>query len=204
MPPSKRPVPPPDYTEGMPPGFAGSFLLFLGAAALKFGSFMLFYAIFSKTLGLMPGMFLCDLPGPGAVFCELAPDMALGDLLAMMVALFSTLTPIVIWNAAIEHDALRDPGAWLADPANKVWAIICGSIYALILLLETVNLFTLIASELAPGPFEIPGQNSPLMNLLAENMILAVFVALMISVINAALAFIAVKSAHTLKRAVRS
>lgn len=204
MPPNKRQLPPPDYTEGMPPGFVWSLLLFIGAVALKFGSFMLFYAIFSKTLGLMPGMFLCDLPGPGAIFCEVAPDMALGDLLAMMVALFSTLTPIVIWNAAIEHDALRDPGAWLADPANKVWAIICGAIYGLIVLLETVNLFTLVASELAPGPFTTPVQNSPLMNLLAENMILAVFVSLMISVINAALAFIAVNSAHTLKRAIRS
>ena len=204
MPPTKRQLSPPDPSEGAPPGFAGSFVLLMGAGALKFGSFMLFYAIFSKTLGLMPGQYLCDLPGPGAIFCELAPDMALGDLLAMMVALFSTLTPIVIWNAAIEHDALRDPGAWLADPANKVWAIICGSVYGLIVILETVNLFTLVASELAPGPFTTPVQNSPLMNLLAENMILAVFVSLMIAVINAALAFIAVKAAHNLKHAVRS
>ena len=203
MRPSKRAVPRTEF-PGEPSSPVASFLGFLGAAGLELAMLMLFYGTYSETMGMMSDVYLCDLPGAGAVFCQIDDEMTVSHLLAFLLAVFSIVVPLVIWSEIIDQQIFDDPGAWLASPANKVWTIIAAAVYGLVFLLETVNLYTLIARESAAGPFGMAGDANPLMEFLAANQGLGIFVAVMIAVVNAVLAFIAVRAVRNLKHAVRS
>lgn len=196
----------PSYDEDEEPiAFVGALIGLAVTGLLELLMLLLFYGTYNETLGLMPGLYLCDLPGAGAIACQLTPDMTVSNLLAFLLAVFSIAVPIVIWGAVLEQRILQETGAWLDSPGNRVWLVLGILVYALVFALETVNLYTLIAQHSSgPGVFATTQEPNAMMDMLSQNKALGVFVAAMIAVVNAVLAFIAVRSARNLKRAIRS
>lgn len=192
--------------DGPPPSVFMAAIYFLGAGMLELAMLLLFYGTYNETLGLMPGLYLCDLAALGALVCNTAPDMTVSNLLALLLAVFSVAVPIVIWNAVLDSDVLEDPGAWFDNPANKVWFVLGALVYFLVFMLETVNLYTLIAqhADNHSGVLITAQDPNPMMEALRDNKALGVFIAALIAVVNVVLAFIAVRSARTLKEAIRS
>jgi hypothetical protein len=179
-----------------------TFFWFLAALVLELAMLTLFYATYSETMGMMSDVYLCDLPGAGMFFCEFDDEMTVSHLLSFLLAVFSIIVPIAIWSQVLGQKIFDDLGGWLSNPANRVWTIIALAVYGLVFLLETVNLYMLIARASVQGPFALPGAASPMTTLLAQNKGLGVFVAVMIATVNAVLAFVAVSAARNVKRAI--
>ena len=184
-------VPGPD---GLPPNpfdpKAIAFVCF--ALALELAMLITMYGVYAETMGDVSGHFLCELPLMGRVFCIIDEDMSVSHLLALLLAVFSIGVPIAIWSFIIEHKIHEDPQVWIAQPTNKVYAIIAGILYGLVLLLEIVNLYTLIAQESAGGFGLASGTASALTQFLAENHGLGIFVAVLFAVVNTVIALMTV------------
>jgi len=143
---------------------------------------------------------LSDLPVVGGLFELIDEDATVSHLLAFLLAVFSVAVPIMIWNVVLTEGVHLDPRQWLAHPMNRVKAVLAGVVYGAVVLLEVVNLYTLIAQDTAQGPFNTNAPADALMALLSENQVLGVFVALLIALVNTVLALITVRTAHAMKR----
>jgi len=172
---------------------------FAGAMVLEFGMFMLFFGVFTETMGLASGQFLSELPGIGRLFEIIDPDATVSHLLAFLLAVFSVAVPLMIWNVVLAERIHDDPQGWLAQPMNRVKAILAGVVYGAVVLLEVVNLYTLIAKETSAGPFASAAPSSGLTAFLADNQALGIFVALLIALVNTVLALITVRAARGMK-----
>ncbi len=157
------------------------------------------FGTYAETMGMLSDVYLCDLPLMGAPFCALDEEMTVSHLLALLLAIFSIAVPIAIWNEMFRQNIFDDPQGWIAKPANRIYAAIALSVYALVVLLEVVNLYTLIAQQSTGGPF-ITHDQPPLMAFLAQNQGLGVFVAGLVAVVNTVLAFLTVRAARSLKQ----
>ncbi|CTQ55627.1 hypothetical protein LP7551_04170 [Roseibium album] len=186
---------PPFLPSGSPiPAAIGLF----AALTIEAMMLLLLYGTYTETMGMMSDVYLCDLPGAGGVFCMIDEEMTVSHLLAFLLAVFSILVPMALWSEVLSREIYLDPKSWLSNPTNKIYAIIALALYALVFTLETVNLYTLIAQEVAEGPFKTHDAN-PLMAFLAQNQGLGVFVAGTVAIVNTVLGLLAVRAAHTLK-----
>ena len=168
--------------------------------ALEGAMLVVFIAIFTETMGLASNQYLCDLPAVGGLFCAIDEDMTAAHLLAFLLAVFSVSVPLMIWSVVLSENIHEDPRGWLASPINKVKAGVAALVYAAVVLLEVVNLYTLIAQETAPNPFGKQGQTDPLMDILSQNQGLGVFVALLIVLVNAVLALLTVCASRSIQQ----
>ncbi|MEM1149927.1 MAG: hypothetical protein AAGI03_05120 [Pseudomonadota bacterium] len=153
---------------------------------------IVFYAVYAETIGFLSDVYLSELPGIGSVFELIDRDMTVTHLLAFVLAFFSVAVPVFLWAQIYALGIHNDPGAWLSEPANKVWAVLGGGIYLLVFALEAVNLYTLIARE-ANNPLPQVDSN-PLMDALASNEPLAIGISILIAIINTVIAFMSVKA----------
>lgn len=167
-------------------------------ALLEFSMLVMLASTYAETMGLASKQYLCDLPGVGTLFCIIDEDMTVSHLLAYLLATFSVAVPIMIWSAVLDENIHEDPRGWLASPMNRVKAGVAGIVYASVIALEVVNLFTLIAQETAPGPFPGPQDQAPMMDFLAQNQGLGIFVALLIAMVNTVLALLTVRASRNL------
>ena len=158
---------------------------------------IMLFGVYSETMGMLSDVYLCDLPGVGGIFCAIDEEMTVSHLLAFLLAVFSVAIPMAIWSEVITLRIYEDPQAWLIKPTNRVFALIALGIYAIVFALETVNLYTLIARESIGGPFMTTNAN-PLMEFLAANQGLGIFVAALVAIVNTVLALLTVRAAHTL------
>lgn len=175
-------------------------------AVLMEGSMgVLFYGVFSETMGLASNIYLCDLPGIGRPFCALDENASVSHLLAFLLAVFSISVPMMIWATIIRERIDIDPRAWLARPINRMRAGLALSVYGAVVLLEVVNLYTMIAQQTVGNPFgaAVGGGHSTLTTFLAENQGLAIFVAILIAKVNVVLALITVRTSLALKSVMR-
>ena len=170
------------------------------AGLLEGAMLLLFFGVFTETMGLASEQFLSELPGIGGLFEMIDEDATVSHLLAFLLAVFSVTVPLMIWNTVLEEEVHVNFQQWLSDPVNRVKAIMAGIVYGAVVLLEVVNLYTLIAREAATGPFASAAPADALTAFLAENQALGIFVALLIALVNTVLALITVRTAHSMKR----
>ncbi|WP_143181431.1 hypothetical protein [Pseudovibrio exalbescens] len=197
MPNSRKPfhMQPPPMPGGAP---IAEIAALVGTGCLKGCMLVLLFGTYSETMGMMSNVYLCDLPGAGGIFCGIDDEMTVSHLLAFLLAVFSIAVPMAIWSEVISRGIYRDPKAWLADPTNKIYAILALGVYGLVFALETVNLYTLIARQSVGGPFQTTDTN-PMMEFLANNQGLGVFVAALVAIVNTVLGLLAVRAAYSLK-----
>jgi len=193
-------LPPEAYLPG---GGGGSprfktIAVFALAALLELSMLVLLAATYTETMGLASNQYLCDLPGAGGLFCIIDEDMSVSHLLAFLLAVFSVAVPIMIWGSVLEEGIHEDPRAWLASPMNRVKAGMAGLVYGAVVALEVVNLYTLIAQQTAPNPFGTAHDATPMMDFLAQNQGLGIFVALLIALVNTVLALLTVRASRSL------
>jgi len=194
----RPPLPPEAY---MPSGGAPRFkqiAAFALAALLELSMLVLLASTYTETMGLASNQHLCDLPGAGGLFCIIDEDMTVSHLLAFLLAVFSVAVPIMIWSAVLDENIHEDPRAWLASPMNRVKAGMAGIVYGAVIALEVINLYTLIAKESAPNPFGAANDASPMMDFLAQNQGLGIFVALLIVLVGCVLALLTVRASRSL------
>lgn len=182
--------------SGPPDPKAIAFVCF--AIALEAAMLITMYGVYAETMGGVSGHFLCELPLLGRIFCLIDEDMSVSHLLALLLAVFSIGVPIAIWSYVIENKIHLDPQAWIAQPTNKVYAFLAGALYGLVLLLEVVNLYTLIAQASVGGFGMASGTASALTQFLAENQGLGVFVAVLFAVVNTVVALMTVIAMNTI------
>ncbi|WP_172332132.1 hypothetical protein [Mangrovicoccus sp. HB161399] len=172
--------------------------VFVLVASLELSILVLLASTYTETMGLISGQYLCDLPGFGGLFCFIDEDMTVSHLLAFLLAVFSVAVPMMIWSAVLEEGIHEDPRAWLANPMNRVKAGMAGLVYAAVIALEVVNLYTLIAQQTGPNPFGDKQDASPMMDFLAQNQGLGIFVALLFALVNTVLALLTVRASRSL------
>lgn len=181
----------------------GQYLILTGLIIVELAMLTLFGTTFSETMALMGDVYLCDQPVIGALFCAIDEDMTATHLLAWLLAIFCIAVPMAIWNEVFKQNVLADPGLWLSNPTNRVYAIIFAILLVLIVALEAANIYPLVARQSIGGPFQSTDETSAIMELLANNQLLGGFVAILVAIMNTALAFLTIKIAHDIKNSMK-
>lgn len=187
----------PSPFEGVqPPSFSSIVTVFF-CIALESAMFIMFYAVYTETIGLMNETYLSELPVIGALFSAIDPDANASHIISMLLATFSVGTPVFIWSEIFRQKILDDPQEWFSHPQNQIIATFAGLVLILVIGLEVVNLYTLVVRETA-SPF--PGtQEDSVMSFLAQNKGLAIGVSAVIAVINIILALFTTRAFQSLK-----
>ncbi len=180
-----------------PPSFA-AIAAFLFCIALEGSMFVMFYAVYTETIGLMNETYLSELPIIGALFSSLDQDANASHIISILLATFSVATPLFIWAEVFRQKILDDPREWFSHPQNQIVAAIAFLVLAMVIGLEVVNLYTLVAREAAPSGFVTQDQSS-VMAFLAQNKGLAIGVSIVIAVINIILALFTTRAISSLK-----
>ncbi|MBV1952636.1 MAG: hypothetical protein KUG64_10645 [Cycloclasticus sp.] len=180
------------------PSFS-SVLTILFCITLEISMFTMFYAVYTETIGLMSDTYLNELPVIGAMFSAIDPDANASHIISMLLATFSVATPIFIWSEVFRQRILDDPQEWFSHPQNQIIAGLAGVILLLVIGLEVVNLYTLVARETMPSGFVVQTQDKGLMGYLAENKGMAIGISLVVAVINIVLALFTTRSIQNIK-----
>lgn len=171
-------------------------LLFLG---LEISMWVMFFAVYSESIGLMDETYLSDLPIIGTAFMQIDPDANASHIIAILLATFSVGTPLFIWAEIFRQKILDNPWEWISHPQNQIITCFAGLVLLMVISLEIVNLYTLIAKEALPTGFIAQNQASDLMGYLAENKGMAIAISVVIAVINIILALFTTRTFQTLK-----
>lgn len=168
--------------------------------SLELAMFVMFYAIYTETVSLMSEAYLSELPVIGGLFRLLDPDANASHIVSMLLAVFSVATPLFIWSEIHRQNILDNPQEWFSHPQNQVIASIAALVVLMVIGLEVVNLYTLVARETmaAQGGFVMQTQTG-VMTYLAQNKALAIGVSLVIAVINIVLAFFTTRTVISMK-----
>ena len=189
----------PSPFEGMsPPRFSSLFTVLI-CTALEVSMFVMFYAVYTETIGLMGDTYLSELPVIGSAFSAVDPDANASHIISMLLAIFSVATPLFIWSEVFRNNILNDPQEWLSHPQHQVCAGLAAFILCLVVGLEVVNLYTLVARESLPSGFIGTSKDSGLIGYLAQNKGMAIGVSAVIAVINLVLALFTTHAIHSLK-----
>jgi hypothetical protein len=168
------------------------------AALLEDAMLLLLFGVFTETMGLASDQYLSELPVVGPLFEMIDEDATVSHLLAFLLAVFSVAVPLTIWNTVLEEEIHLNPKLWLVPPMHRVKAVLGLSVYAVVVLLEVVNLYSLIAKQTAPSAFGPAHEPDALTAFLADNQGLGIVIALLIALVNTVLALITVRAARAL------
>ena len=171
-------------------------LFFLG---LEISMWIMFFAVYSESIGLMDETYLSDLPIIGAAFMQIDPDANASHIISILLATFSVGTPLFIWAEIFRQKILDNPREWISHPQNQIIAGLAALVLLLVISLEIVNFYTLIAKEALPTGFIAQEQGKDLMGYLAENKGMAIAISIVIAVINIILALFTTRTIKTLK-----
>ncbi|MFI0416404.1 MAG: hypothetical protein ACH255_19945 [Candidatus Thiodiazotropha sp.] len=189
----------PSPFEGIRPlSFAAIAAIFF-FISLEGAMWTMFYAVYTETIGLMNETYLSELPVIGVIFSAIDPDANASHIVSMLLATFSVGTPIFIWSEIYRQKILDNPQEWFSHPQNQIIATFAGLILILVIGLEVINLYTLVAREIMPGGFVAQTDQSGVMAFLAENKGLAIGVSAVIAVINIILALFTTRAFRSLK-----
>lgn len=165
---------------------------------LEAGLLIIFYGVYSETIALLSDVYLSELPILGVIFRLVDDEMTVTHMIALMLAFVSCYTPIYIWSVVLDQRIYIHPRAWLAEPGNQIIAAAALFVFVLIFAVEAINLYTLIARQGTQNPY-VTGNTSPMMAFLAANKGLAIFVSILMAVINALIGFLTAQAVRTLK-----
>ena len=182
-----------------PPRFSAliTVLFFTG---LEIAMWLMFFSVYTESIGLMDETYLSDLPIIGAAFLRIDPDANASHIISILLATFSAGTPIFIWSEIFRQNILDNPREWISHPQNQVVAIFTGLVLLLVIGLEVTNLYTLIAKEtISASSVFVQKQDSNLMTFLANNKGMAIGVSAVIAVINFILALFTTRAFKHLK-----
>jgi len=189
----------PSPAEDTPlPSFT-TIIYILFAVSLETAMFIMFYAVFTETIGLMNETYLSELPVIGGAFAALDPDANASHIISVLLATFSVATPLFIWTEIFRQRILDDPQDWFSHPQNQIIAGIAGLVLVLVISLEVINLYTLVARESLPSGFIPETEEGNVMAFLAENKGLAIGVSVVIAIINIILALFTTRAFCSLK-----
>jgi len=180
-----------------PPKFS-SILATLFFIGLEISMWLMFFAVYTESIGLMDETFLSDLPIIGRAFMRIDPDANASHIISILLATFSTGTPIFIWSEIFRQNILDNPREWISHPQNKIITSFAALVLLLVIGLEVTNLYSLIAREASTITF-IQSQDDSLMSFLAENKGMAIAVSAVIAVINIVLALFTTRAFKLLK-----
>lgn len=188
----------PSSFEGMPPPSPVAIVTMVFCIGLEVGMFTMFFSLYTETIGIMSDTYISELPIIGGVFSALDPDANASHIVALLLAVFSVVTPLFIWAEIFRQKILDDPQEWFSHPQSQIIAGFTGFILILLISLEVVNLYTLVAQESMQSGF-VQTQESGLMEYLAQNKGMAIGVSMVIAIINIFLALFSIRSLRNLK-----
>ena len=185
--------------EGTRPPSFSSMASVLFCICLEASMFIMFYAVYTETIGLMNDTYLSELPVIGALFSGIDPDANASHIISILLATFSVATPIFIWAEVFRQSILDNPREWFSHPQNQIVAVIAFLVLAMVIGLEIVNLYTLVAKAGTPFSGFVQQDQDSVMAFLAQNKGLAIGVSIVISVINIILALFTTRAITSLK-----
>ncbi len=188
---------PSPFEDMSPPSFI-AVLTVIFCLGLEGAMFTMFFSIYTETIGIMNDSYLSELPIISVFFGALDPDANASHLVALLLAVFSVVTPLFIWAEIFRQKILDDPQEWFSHPQNQIIAGFTGLVLMLLIGLETVNLYTLVAQQSIQSGF-VQTQESGLIEYLALNKDMAIGVSIIVAVINIVLALFSIRSLHNLK-----
>jgi divalent metal cation (Fe/Co/Zn/Cd) transporter len=189
----------PSPFEGMSAPSFGALAAMVFCIILEGTMFTMFYAVYTETIGLMSDTYLSELAVIGDAFAYLDPDANASHIISFLLATFSVGTPIFIWSEIFRQNILNDPQEWFSHPSNQIVASLAGLILLLVIGLEVVNLYTLVARETMPSGYIVQTDDSGLMAYLAQNKGMAIGISAVIAVINIVLALFTTRAIRSLK-----
>lgn len=166
--------------------------------SLEAAMFIMFYALYTETIGLMNETYLSELPVLGSLFGMLDSDANASHIISMLLAAFSVATPLFIWAEVHRQNIFDDPQEWFSHPQNQILTSVAVLIMIMVIGLEVLNLYTLVAQQSAQTGFVIQ-QESGVMGFLAQNKGLAIGISAVIAVINIILALFTTRVFQSLK-----
>lgn len=181
-----------------PPKFS-NVLGCLFCIGLELSMWTMFYAVYSETIGLMDETYLCELPIIGAAFTHIDPDANASHIISILLATFSVGTPLFVWGEVFRQKIMDSPQEWISHPQNKIIASFTALVLALVIGLEVINLYTLVARQATPSGFIASSQSSGIMAYLAQNKGMAIGVSAVIATINIILALFTTRAFQLLK-----
>ncbi len=188
----------PSPFEGISTPSFSSILVVLFCLILESGMFTMLYAVYTETIGLMSDTYLSELPVIGAAFGALDRDANASHIISMLLASFSVGTPVFIWSEIFRQNIVDDPQDWFSHPQNQIIAVFAGLILFLVIGLEVINLYTLVAREAMPSGF-VQSQDNGLMGYLAQNKGMAIAISAVVAVINIVIALFTTRAIRSLK-----
>ena len=187
------------FENVQPPNFSRA-LARLFSVLMEFIMWLMLFAVFSSGIGLMNETYLSELPLIGNLFSNyIDPDANASHLIAALLATFSVGTPLFIWSEIFRQNILDNPREWISHPQNQIIASMAVLVLLLVISLEVVNLYTLVAKESLPIVFPTQSQENDLMSFLAQNKGMAIGISVVIAVINIILALFSVRAFKHLK-----
>lgn len=166
---------------------------------LEVSMWVMFFAVYAETIGLMNETYLSELPIIGSLFEFLDPDANASHIISVLLATFSVGTPLFLWREIFRQKILDNPQEWISHPQNQIMASLALFVLALVIGLEVINLYTLVAKAVLPSGFLGTGEpSSVLMKYLAKNKGMAIGVSLVIAVINIILALFTTRAFQVL------
>ncbi len=166
---------------------------------LELAMFVMFFAVYNDTVGLMNETYLSELPIVGGLFAMLDEEANASHIVSMLLATFSVGTPLFLWSEIYRQNILENPQEWLSHPQNQVMASIAGLILMLVIGLEVVNLYTLVAREAVNYTGFVPQEPDGIMAYLAQNKGLAIGVSFVMALVNIVIAMLTTRLIHSLK-----
>lgn len=176
--------------------FSAIFLLI----CLELSMWTMFFAVYSETIGLMNETYLSELPIIGFLFEQIDPDANASHIISVLLATFSVGTPLFLWREIFRQKIFENPQEWISHPQNQIIASFAFFVLALVIGLEVINLYTLVAKASVPSGFvSQPQDSSALMTFLAKNKGMAIGISAVIAVINIILALFTTRAFQLLK-----
>jgi len=181
-----------------PPNFS-AIVAILFLIGLELSMWTMFFAVYSETIGLMDETYLSELPIIGIAFSRIDPNANASHIISILLATFSVGTPLFLWAEILRQKILDNPQEWISHPPNQIIASFAIMVLALVIGLEVINLYTLVAKETMPSGFISQSQDNGLMDFLAQNKGMAIAISAVIAVINIILALFTTRAFQFLK-----
>jgi len=166
---------------------------------LEFVMGLMFFSVYTESIGLMQETYLSELPLIGEIFLYIDPDANASHLIAALLATFSVGTPLFIWSEIFRQNIFDNPREWFSHCQNQIIASFAALVLLLVISLECVSLYSLIAKQATPGGIFVQNEVRDFMDYLAENKGMGIAVSIVIAIINIILALFTTRAFRLLK-----
>ena len=149
---------------------------------IEIGMLVFHYAVYSETLTLMPGGYLIDIAFIGFLFAAV-PDAQVNHMIAGFLALASVATPVLGFFYLLRERVFAEPEVFFSYKPHRVYVTVLLLFWSLMVIVELYNVVTLIETYV-----QNPFLNNQAVKAVRENAGLAYLAAVVIALVNTALA----------------